>query len=50
MISILRARLQAGGLIAPDKAGNISMPFNTAGMYRGDINPNGEPVVEIYKS
>ena len=39
----------AGGLIAIDKAGNISLPFNTVGMYRGHVNPTGQTVVEIYK-
>ena len=38
-----------GGVIALDKDGNIAMPFNTSGMYRGYINENGKPVVEIYK-
>jgi beta-aspartyl-peptidase (threonine type) len=38
-----------GGLIAVDKQGNIAMPFNTAGMYRGYIDTNGKMVVEIYK-
>ena len=38
-----------GGLIALDKNGNIAMPFNTAGMYRGAITENGEIEVEIYK-
>ena len=38
-----------GGLIALDKDGNIAMPFNTAGMYRGAITENGEIEVEIYK-
>jgi beta-aspartyl-peptidase (threonine type) len=38
-----------GGVIALDKDGNIAMPFNTSGMYRGYINKNGKPVVEIYK-
>lgn len=37
-----------GGLIAVDKKGNIAMPFNTAGMYRGYIK-NGETVVAIFK-
>jgi len=39
-----------GGLIAIDRAGNITQPFNTAGMYRGYINARGEPIVEIYKN
>ncbi|MEL7220476.1 MAG: isoaspartyl peptidase/L-asparaginase [Bacteroidota bacterium] len=37
-----------GGLIALDKYGNVSMPFNTEGMYRGYAKP-GERVVAIYK-
>jgi beta-aspartyl-peptidase (threonine type) len=37
-----------GGLIAVDKNGNISMPFNTAGMYRGYIKSDGKAVVKIY--
>jgi len=38
-----------GGLIAVDKNGNIAMPFNTSGMYRGYIDASGKIVVEIYK-
>lgn len=38
-----------GGLIALDKDGNIAMPFNTSGMYRGAITQDGEILVEIYK-
>ncbi|MBF8456459.1 isoaspartyl peptidase/L-asparaginase [Kaistella sp. G5-32] len=38
-----------GGLIALDQYGNIAMPFNTAGMYRGAITENGEIFIEIYK-
>lgn len=37
-----------GGLIALDKCGNVTMPFNTAGMYRGYAKPD-ERVVEIYE-
>ncbi len=39
----------SGGLIAVDKAGNIAMPFNTEGMYRGYIDHTGKPVIAIYK-
>lgn len=39
----------AGGLIALDKAGNVSMPFNTTGMFRGYMNKKGSPMVSIYK-
>jgi beta-aspartyl-peptidase (threonine type) len=38
-----------GGLIAIDRNGDIALPFNTNGMYRGYIDPNGKFVVEIYK-
>jgi beta-aspartyl-peptidase (threonine type) len=38
-----------GGLIAIDKAGNIAMSFNSAGMYRGHVTADGQPVVEIYR-
>jgi beta-aspartyl-peptidase (threonine type) len=38
-----------GGLIAVDSNGNVAMPFNTEGMYRGYIKPDGKPVVKIYK-
>ena len=38
-----------GGLVAVDKDGNISMPFNSAGMYRGYIDKNGKMVLKIYK-
>ncbi|MCK4626628.1 MAG: isoaspartyl peptidase/L-asparaginase [Phycisphaerae bacterium] len=38
-----------GGLIAIDKDGNIALPFNTEGMYRGYFLPDDEPVVEIFR-
>jgi beta-aspartyl-peptidase (threonine type) len=38
-----------GGVIAIDKDGNIAMPFNTAGMYRGYVDADGKTVVEIFK-
>ncbi len=38
-----------GGMIALDKDGNMAMPFNTAGMYRGTITESGEIEVAIYK-
>ncbi len=38
-----------GGLIAVDANGNIAMPFNSEGMYRGYIKSNGEREVKIYK-
>ena len=38
-----------GGLIALDKDGNVAMPFNTAGMYRGTVTRDGKIEVQIYK-
>lgn len=38
-----------GGIIAVDKDGNISMTFNTEGMYRGYIKGHDAPVIGIYK-
>ena len=38
-----------GGLIAVDSSGNVAMPFNTEGMYRGRITNKGENLVAIYK-
>jgi L-asparaginase / beta-aspartyl-peptidase len=40
----------AGGLIAVDVDGRVSMPFNTEGMYRGAIQSDGRSFVEIYRS
>jgi len=37
-----------GGLIAVDSQGNIAMPFNTEGMYRGSKNSKGLNEVSIY--
>lgn len=38
-----------GGLIAVDSSGNIALPFNTEGMYRGLRTSTGENKVAIYK-
>lgn len=38
-----------GGLIAIDQKGNIALPFNTPGMYRGYYLPDGIPQTAIYK-
>ncbi|MFC7048854.1 isoaspartyl peptidase/L-asparaginase family protein [Emcibacter nanhaiensis] len=38
-----------GGIIALDPKGNVTMTFNTPGMYRGYISEQGEPKVFIYK-
>jgi len=38
----------SGGVIAMDAEGNIAMPFNTSGMYRGSIGTDGTLTVKIY--
>lgn len=38
-----------GGVIALDRQGNIAMPFNSEGMYRGYIQANGKSHIMIYK-
>ena len=38
-----------GGLIAVDALGNVTLPFNSEGMYRGFIGVSDEPVIDIYK-
>ena len=37
-----------GGLIAVDTEGNVSLPFNSDGMYRGWIDSDGRIVTAIY--
>jgi beta-aspartyl-peptidase (threonine type) len=38
-----------GGLIAVDRNGEVAMPFNTGGMYRGRVDPGGKFVIDIYR-
>jgi len=38
-----------GGLIAVDTNGNITMPFNTEGMYRASKSSGGKEEISIYK-
>lgn len=38
-----------GGLIAVDRTGNVVLPFNCEGMYRGSVLENGELQIEIYR-
>lgn len=40
----------SGGVIALDGKGNIAMPFNSEGMYRGCITTEGKVIVEIFRS
>jgi len=45
----LKAQGAAGGLIALDKDGNLSMPFNTAGMFRGYVRAGSKAEVLMFK-
>lgn len=38
-----------GGLIAVDAQGNVTLPFNTEGMYRGHARVGEPPVAAIYR-
>lgn len=38
-----------GGLIALDAKGNIELPFNSDGMYRGKISSGSDPFIGIYR-
>ena len=38
-----------GGLIAVDALGNVTLPFNTEGMYRGFARVGVAPVTAIYR-
>ncbi|KAA6431467.1 isoaspartyl peptidase/L-asparaginase [Dyadobacter flavalbus] len=38
-----------GGIIALDRNGNVAMPFNSEGMYRGFIKNDGKSEILIYK-
>lgn len=40
----------SGGVIAIDGRGNIAMPFNSEGMYRGCITADGKVIVEIFRN
>ncbi len=52
--SVVMKRLVAmkaeGGVIAIDRHGNIAMPFNTDGMYRGSIRGDGKPNIAIHEN
>ena len=39
-----------GGLIAVDASGNVTLPFNSDGMYRAYRTGDGCPIIEIYRS
>lgn len=37
-----------GGLIAVDRTGGVAMPFNTEGMARAALHPDGKIIVEVF--
>jgi L-asparaginase / beta-aspartyl-peptidase len=37
-----------GGVVAIDRRGNVAMPFNTSGMYRGYVKSTGEKKIAIF--
>jgi len=39
----------SGGVICLDKAGNVSMPFNSTGMFRGFATADGKEGIFVYK-
>lgn len=38
-----------GGLVAIDRAGNIMLPFNTEGMYRGHVRVGEAPATAVFR-
>ncbi len=48
VILALKAKGGLGGVIGLDANGNVVMPFNTKGMFRGYISLEGDPVVALY--
>ncbi|WP_201863275.1 isoaspartyl peptidase/L-asparaginase family protein [Microvirga soli] len=58
VIDMLAPAGGSGGIIAVDRAGNVSLPFNCSGMYRGIVRQDGrlltgiydEPLVDFHKA
>ncbi len=48
VIQELKAKEGFGGVICLDKDGNVAMPFNTEGMYRGYIKNTGGANVQLF--
>lgn len=47
---VLKSAGGEGGIVAVDKFGNVSMPFNTEGMYRASIDAIGKKTIAIYSN
>jgi beta-aspartyl-peptidase (threonine type) len=48
VIDVLAPAGGSGGIIAVDHAGNVSLPFNCSGMYRGVVRGDGKVLTAIY--
>lgn len=48
VVELLREVGGEGGVIALDAKGNVSMPFNSEGMYRGFVKDDGKVHIAIY--
>ncbi|WP_262296755.1 isoaspartyl peptidase/L-asparaginase family protein [Microvirga sesbaniae] len=48
VIDMLAPAGGSGGIIAVDRAGNLSLPFNCSGMYRGIVRGDGKLLTAIY--
>lgn len=48
VMGLLVERGGEGGIIAIDRDGNVAMPFNSSGMYRGYLLRGGEPYTAIF--
>jgi len=48
VIDMLAPAGGSGGIIAVDRAGNVSLPFNCSGMYRGTVRGDGRLMTAIY--
>jgi beta-aspartyl-peptidase (threonine type) len=48
VIDMLAPAGGSGGIIAVDRAGNVSLPFNCSGMYRGVVRGDGKLMTAIY--
>jgi beta-aspartyl-peptidase (threonine type) len=49
VLKILPPLAGRGGLVAVDARGNVSMPFNTEGMYRGQARAGEAPLTAIFR-
>ena len=48
VIDMLAPAGGTGGIVAVDHAGNVSLPFNCSGMYRGMVKSDGRLLTAIY--